>query len=212
MYLSQNEASSPASRQVAYVVRLKDLSDGDYMTQEGWDPNYVQTRWGGKVSRVHLVGTVVEVGNNMCIVDDGSATMAVRSFDQSLPELQVGDLVRVVGRPRVYNDQLYLSSEIVVKLEDTKWLTWHQTLLEYFAKERPEVPEQEDVHVDEITEEENDYEPILSMIDEMDSGEGVDMQAVKEKLEVPDPQALLDKLLLHGEIFEIKPGRIKVLR
>jgi RPA family protein len=146
------------------------------------------------------------------MVDDGSGTMEVRSFDQSLPTLEVGNLVRVVGRPRVYNDQLYISMEIMVKLDDTKWLAWHQKLLEHFAKERPEVPGQEEVHVDEITEEEHDYEPILSMIDEMDTGEGVDMEAVKEKLDVPDPQGLLEKLLLHGEIFEIRPGRIKVLR
>ena len=60
-------------RQIAYKIRIKDLISGEYIKEEGWDPNYIKTLNGINVSRVNLIGTVVakEREENIFIVIDG---------------------------------------------------------------------------------------------------------------------------------------------
>jgi len=45
----------------------------------------------------------------------------------------------------------------------------------------------------------------------LDSGEGADIEDVIVKADVKDCEPLLNSLIKEGEIFEVRPGRIKVL-
>ena len=52
--------SGNQKRQVAEKIRIKDILGGRYIQEEGWTPNYVETDNGKKVSRVNIIGAVVE--------------------------------------------------------------------------------------------------------------------------------------------------------
>ena len=58
---------------------------------------------------------------------------------------------------------------------------------------------------------ENPSEKIFMLIKKFDSGSGADMQQVVDQCDLKDGEKTISNLLEAGEIFEIKPGRLKVL-
>lgn len=52
---------------------------------------------------------------------------------------------------------------------------------------------------------------ILTIIRELDTGQGAPVEKVIAKTGRPDAETILTNLLAEGEIFEIRPGRVKVL-
>ena len=52
---------------------------------------------------------------------------------------------------------------------------------------------------------------ILEIIRELDDGQGAAVEKVLAKAGRPDAETMLTNLLAEGEIFEIRPGRVKVL-
>ncbi|MFW5746520.1 MAG: hypothetical protein ACOCWQ_03140 [Nanoarchaeota archaeon] len=209
-------------RQIAHILSIQDLRDGEYKVQDGWNPNYVRTTWGAKVARVHLVGTVVdkqEQGQRFSI-DDGSTPIEMRSFDP-IPHFEafnVGSIIRVIGKPRMFNDTLYIAPEIIRVLDDPKWVRLHNAYIEKLAEQRTPFSEEEGVELNhnDLQETQDDNSDIIELIEGLDKGDGVTKQQIvdilKEKTEVDDPVSTYERLLLHGEIFEIRPDVVKVLK
>jgi len=121
-------------RQVAYKVWLASLHSAEYVKQEGWDPNYV-TLGDKQVSRVHVVATVVskfvaDDGNYGALtIDDGSDTIRVKAFGpdvRRVEQAKVSTLVRFVGKVKEYDNEIYLSPEIIRTLKDPNWLIAHR--------------------------------------------------------------------------------------
>lgn len=54
-------------------------------------------------------------------------------------------------------------------------------------------------------------EIIREIIKNLDSGDGADIDEVVSKSEIDDTEKIIDNLLRDGEIYEIRPGRIKLL-
>ena len=52
---------------------------------------------------------------------------------------------------------------------------------------------------------------IVELIRKMDEGKGVDQDVVINSSKMPDCEKIIDHLLKEGEIFEIMPGKLKVL-
>jgi hypothetical protein len=113
----------------AKKVTIKDLVEGKYVKAEGeWEPNFVITPYGVKVSRARILGTVVdkyenEEGSYVALtIDDCTETIRLKGFrdEVELLEYDVGDIVDVIGRVREYEEELYLSPEIVKKT-DINW-------------------------------------------------------------------------------------------
>ena len=193
-------------RQVACKVKIQSLVSGKYVKEEGWTPNYILTDNGVKVSRVNLLGVVVEVPMSesfqSLIVDDGSAKISVRDFEKSglLNVTNIGDVILLIGRPREYGGEKYIIPEIVRKISDKRWIDVRKLELK--------MPEQEPVEDAEPVEEKNVFEKIVECIHELDKGEGVDMGEV---LKIGVSEQDVSKLLREGEIFEVKPGKLKSL-
>lgn len=117
------------NRQVAFKVRIAELLSGRYVKEEGWNPNYILTKSGRRVSRVNLMGAVVstptvELNYRSMNLDDGSSQISIRSFDESdmFRGINMGDVVFVIGRPRQYNNQIYIMPEIVKKVQNKLWI------------------------------------------------------------------------------------------
>jgi RPA family protein len=204
-----------SKRQVAYKLRIADLLNNRYVKEEGWLPNYIAVG-DKKVSRSNLLGVIVsksEQGNVQgFVLDDSSGRISLRFFDSPMA-LDVGDIVNVVGRPREFGAERYIVPEIVRKVSDSRWIEVRKLEL---AKEKQsvvkaEVPEELLVETEELDEESNPMMKIMSIIRALDSGDGVNFEDIAVKSGDIDIDVFLKRLLEHGDVFEIRPGRYKVL-
>jgi RPA family protein len=118
------------ARSVAYKVWISDISNGEYIKQEGFNPNYIVLD-GKQISRVNLIATVVgkfmsDDGNYGAItIDDGTETIRMKAFGPDVIKIkkaEVGQLVRAVGKLKEYNDERYLSPDFVVEIKDPNWV------------------------------------------------------------------------------------------
>jgi len=208
-------------RQVAEKHWIADLKAGQYIKEEGLRPNYVLLKNNHKVSRVNLVGTVVSNNNDMgyrdVCVDDGSAKISVRAFEQmpSMDALSIGDTVFIIGRPREYGKEIYVLPEIIKKIENMKWLEVRQLEL----NKNKIVPSNQDMPEDIDIPEEEDAEEIVEdkgtgavkeAIKSLDSGSGADYEDIIKKTG-PDAEKIISNLLKNGDAFEVSPGKLKLL-
>lgn len=202
-------------RQVAVKLRIKEIKEGDYVTEEGWKPNYLLTKRGIKVSRANLMGVVLDKEENGSMVnlvlDDGSGKIMVRSFEEikGLKSIGVGESVLVVGKLRAYNEEKYVAPEIIKKVNKTWLKVRGLELEENCLSGDPEVPAEEESPVEEEEFMVAKNTEIIEVIKELDKGEGALIEEVVEKIE--KGEEMVEKMLEKGEIFQNLPGRVKVL-
>ncbi len=203
-------------RQTAYKVWIKDLLANPYTKQEGWDPNYVEIN-GTQISRVNVLATAVgkflsEDGNYGALtLDDSTETIRVKAFGPDVAKIkpvEVGQLIRLVGKPREYNDELYLAPEVIRVEDDPNWLLVRKAELsaptdKILEKKEPK-PE---------TEEESPSKKIAELIKFGDKGDGADMEELIKASGMDEEEAknLIAGLLKSGDVFEPKKGKLKLL-
>lgn len=200
-------------RETAVKLQIKDLLEGRYVVKEGWTPNFVETIY-GKVSRVNIFGVIIQELNNYAFkFDDGTSQIELRTFEPKKISFKVGDVVMVIGRPREYGGGLYINYEIIKKI-NPKWVEFRKQELELLKpkqkiviKQTPKIEEGEEV----IVKANNIFEKIMNIIRENDSGDGTPIDFIIEKTNNIEAEKIINNLLSEGEIFEIKPGRVKVL-
>lgn len=229
-------------RQTAYKVQIQDLIEGDFVTEEGWNPNYVIDKYGRKISRVNLISAVVDIPDSentfnyySIVIDDSTGKISARLFEnyERLKAFNVGDIVSIIGRIREYGTERYIILEIIRKIDNPKWIEVRQreiellksTLQQVDSNQQPEhvhdkiksdsketsmTAENKEV-ADEGINDLNASESVLALIRELDKGEGVDTDEVIKKSKIDSCEELIKSLLLEGDMFEVKPGRLKVL-
>ena len=122
-------------RAIAKKARIVDLVNGVFFHGSRVDmkPSYLITPFGEKISRVNLIGTVIDTfvsedgSYGSFTLDDGSASIRTKVFGSKvdfLKKISNGDLALVVGKLKEYNGEIYVAAEIVKKLEDLN----HETL------------------------------------------------------------------------------------
>jgi hypothetical protein len=135
----------------------------------------------------------------------------LRSFEENaFAGVDTGDLVLVIGRPRIYNEQKYVLPEIIKKV-DHKWGEYRRLQLELLRKRVKRVKKAVAVSIKEAVPPVNYFQKILEFIKDLDSGSGADAEEVIKRSGAPDADALIRKLIEEGEIFELKPGKLKIL-
>ena len=214
-------------RVVSQKIWIRDLHTGEFVRGEGWNPSYIEND-GKKVSRVHLLATVVskfisEDGNYGTItLDDSTETIRVKAFGPDVIKLKsskIGEIVRFIGKAKEYNDEIYLSPEIVRHIEDPNWIILHKIELG-----RPEegIPQPEDVKptvpeevAEEVIKEEDSsvQDKVLDIIRELNVGDGADIDLVVEKsgLDAAEAKSVIVGLLKSGDVYEPKKSKLKVL-
>jgi RPA family protein len=226
-------------RKTAYKVALGDLAKGTFIKREGWDPSFIVGKDGLEISRVNVIAMAVgleQAGNPSLIIDDGTGRMEVRAFGDENPfgDIEVGTLTLVVGRPRAYNGEIFISPEIVKAISDAKWAEVRkkelegisivdETPIEAAPPAQPETnaPEKtptetviDAVPIEEAVEDVKDANPstkIYGLIKSLDSGDGADVDQVIKDSGVKDAEKIISNLLMEGDIFEVRNGRLKVL-
>lgn len=220
-------------RQTAFKARISDLLNGKYFVQEGWEPNYVLVG-SKKVSRTNVIGVVVskqssELGQNeIMVLDDGSGRISVRSFESTgFSQIKVGNVVVLIGRPREYGGEIYIVPEIIRQIEDKKWVEVRKAEFALVksngekniknAEIKSEVVEKNDVPESKLKVEEDKSngashaEKIIAHIRDMDKGEGVDFEEIVNKYGENNTEKIINGMLERGDLFELKPGKLKVL-
>ena len=112
-------------------MRIEDVTLGQYVrSADGTEPSYLLTPWGEHLTRVRVMGTVVDKfvrdDRNYATlrVDDGSETVSLRAWQEEVSGLdpfKIGDTVDVIGRAREFNGEIYLIPELIVPVEDPNW-------------------------------------------------------------------------------------------
>ena len=204
-------------RQVARKVSIKSILEGSYVKEEGWTPNYIILKDGTKLSRANIIATVIshQIQDSMnykgIIIDDGSGNINLRQFEESstINNFNIGDFVLVIGRPREFGNERYLIPDLIKKIENKNWIELRKLEL---SKNKKEDKNQVEIYNDTI-EEENIYDPgnILQTIKKLDSGEGANLGDVIENSKNKDAEKIINRMIMGGELFEIRPGMIKVL-
>ncbi len=178
----------------AIKVWIADLDNCTFVQKED-APSVAVLLDGRELSRVNIMGTVV--GNdNPLLIDDGTGIISVRSFDKPF-RAELGSFVRVIGRLREHLGEKYVAGEIVKQI-DGKWFEVRKLELPFsvrIADEKREAP---------------DGRNVLTVVRSLDLGDGADFDAVVAKLG-SSGEELIVRLLALGELFETRPGKLKVL-
>ncbi len=211
-------------RFVAVKTTIRELLSGTYVEEEG-NFNYVLSPQQGKIIRLNLLATIVEkemygtITN--IVVDDGTGKIVVRFFEGNplVHNLNLGEVVLIIGKLRKYNQEKYISPEMVKKMP-AAWLKVRALELKsLFTVRVPplsvnSMDDQNQEMVEEITiadEPQLPRQKITQLIKEMDEGKGVLIEDLLEKSPVQETERVLEQMLESGEIFQIMPGKVKVL-
>src|SRR3989338_8701790 len=104
-------------RHVAVKIPLRYVTGGTFMQDESESPAYLLAPNQTKIYRLNVLVTILGkefMGTiTNLYVDDGTGKVVVRSFERhpELEALSIGDVVLVIGKVRVYNQEKYISPE-----------------------------------------------------------------------------------------------------
>jgi len=197
-------------RQIAYKIRISDILDSRYITAQGFNPNYIE-KYGKEISRINIIGTIVlksaQDNYKTLVIDDGTGKISVRIFesDTLLDNINIGDVVTIIGRPREFSSEKYIHIEIIKKI-DPSWLKVRDIELR-MAGINYNNSDDTPIKAESFVSPTNN---IIKLIKELDSGEGVSIEDISPK-NIEGIDKIIKVLLKEGDIFEIKPGKLKVL-
>ena len=208
-------------RQVAVKTTINLLLSGTYMQEDEQSPNFLLTIYDQKIYRLNLVATILNKEQQGIItnflIDDGTGTIILRFFEENkkVTTLGIGDIVLIIGKLRRYNQEKYLSPEVIKKVPPL-WLKERKLELELSFSEmekenRRAIVEDIKEEIIESTETTFPELKVVQLIKELDKGEGVLIEEIIGKSPLPGTEQIIEKMLRGGDIFQITPGKIKVL-
>jgi len=228
-------------RQIAEKINISQLQSGSYIQEDDKTPNYLYTLEGKKIFRINLIGIVVQkeqlgsIGN--FLLDDGTGKVVTKFFEEhkSLASINIGDAVIIIGKVRVYNEEKYISPEIIKKI-DCRWLKVRSKELIYQTAEQAKIGVKNTAPKDNLPKKTNNLntkitpktkvseelidnqeleilpiKKISKLIKELDKGEGVLIEDILEKSTLENTEKLIENMLEKGDIFQNMPGKVKVL-
>src|SRR3989338_6547516 len=132
-----NKPDEQFKRNVAYKLKISDVFAGKPEMNEG-KILFVELD-GKKIVRVNLVGSIVDKYNSegekrflFLTLDDGSGQIKLKSFGDDTDKFKdvvQGQTVAVIGVLRFFNNEIYVSPEII-KEQDPKYLLVRKMELE----------------------------------------------------------------------------------
>jgi len=212
-------ADQEIKRQTAYKCTIATLNKGIFVKKQGWESNYVMTEY-GDFSRVNIIAVVVgKDDNNSITLEDGTSQISGKLFEriEQLEEIDVGSIVLIIGRPREFNNKIYLTIEIV-KSVMPDWITYRKkelTLLKKIRDLEGLSKEKEKKNLEpEIVESTgtlSSKDKIAKLIKELDRGEGASIDDVMRLSKVINGEELISDMMMRGEVYESKAGHIKMM-
>ena len=124
-----------------------------------------------------------------------------------LDKIDIGNIVLVIGRPREFASEKYILIETIKKINPA-WAKVRKLELIKNLKISNSISNDNNLIKEEIVK--SSTNEIIKIIKELDKGDGVSIENLSLK-NINDLDKIIDMLLKEGDIFEIKPGKLKVL-
>ncbi len=212
--MNQKKDSSQRSsieRKTARKIPVADIVKGTYIKRPGWEPSGVLTKY-GEITRVNIIGLIVSKENtensSSYLLDDGTGNISIRLFENPHTAYEVGDFVNIIGRVREGQNSIFVVPEIMKKA-DKRWHRYHNLELKLLKQTAKQLPVEQDDEDEDF--ETGPYQKILNVISVLDQGTGVDVQEIVSNIKIKDCDSIIQNLIEEGEIFEVSPGRVKLL-
>ncbi|MEK6839400.1 MAG: OB-fold nucleic acid binding domain-containing protein [Nanoarchaeota archaeon] len=219
-------------RQTAHKLWIAHILSSPYTkTTEEFTPHYITFK-DMQISRVNIIANVIETFVNpeatlaSVTLDDGSGTIRMRAFKDNITivkDIEMGDLILVIGKVREYNNEVYIVPDIVKKISNPAWSKLRRLeLLKEHGQPSPiqqQVPQrmQEEtsmpmIQISTIAAPVSERaQEVLSYIEK--SEEGIAPSALMSSLNLPQQEIerIILELLKNSDIYQNKPGHYKIL-
>jgi len=195
-------------RHTAIKTTINEILLGDYVHEEENNSNYLLTKHNKKIFRLNIMAVVVSkeiLGTitNLSI-DDGTGKIILRSFEEikTVDDLNIGETILIIGRSRIYNQEKYISPEII-KTVDPLWLKVRSLELKNLIERTEKIVEE---RITEINLE-NQIKPKNQIVREMATSEQVKAIEITANLNEEVEDVLLPIQKLSKLIFELDQGQ-----
>ena len=199
-------------RNIAFKLRISDLTNGNPIL-ENERFSFLDLD-GKKIIRVNTVGTIVDKYESegekkflFLTLDDGSGQIKLKSFGDDATRFQwisQGQIIAVIGVLRFFNNEIYISPEIMREF-DPKYLLVRKLELEKTSQQATVKNEKKSFSV---------KDKIIDLIKNSENNGGIDLEKLIFSLGGNPPELInseIQKLLEEGIIFEPRPGRVRWL-
>ena len=202
------------SRQPAIKITISHLLFCNYVEQNDDEPNYLELASGEKLYRLNLIAIILDKENvgaiTNLLVDDGTGKIVLRSFEENknIEKLSVGDSVLIIGKLRKYNQEKYVSPEIIKKI-NPGWLKLRSLeLMNNTCKNNEETIEKNDEsnesnNCQETSGEKNNVSKVINI----EKDQGFSEELVKNKEKIEGSSELMDEVIddevVDDEVEEI---------
>jgi len=130
-------------RLTAKKASIREIISGKFVKKTGFESSYVLTNLGRRLSRVRIVGLIVDKFISAdekyatITLDDSTETIRGKAFInvKIFDGFTSGDLVDVFGKLREYNEEIYIMPEIIKKV-GSNFETLRKLELEKILKEQ----------------------------------------------------------------------------
>lgn len=203
-------------RQVAYKVKISSIINGAFI-KDDLSAGYIKIG-GMRVSRVNIIATLIDkpelkASNFTAIIDDGTGRISLRSFEGGyiFSKAEIGDIVLVIGKVREFNKEKYIIPEILKEINNFGWINLRKKELSGVNETTNDAESinMEFKHHNGV--DSNVNAEICSLVKRLDSGDGVDTEDIIKASGISAVESIIKNLLESGDIFEIRPGKLKVL-
>jgi RPA family protein len=205
-----DQLSTPSFRRnVAFKLRIGNIMSGNPIFEQD---KLIHVDVAGKsVLRVNVIANIVDkyvqegekkYGN--VTLDDATGQIKAKLFGDDLDkikDLTQGDTVLVVGLLRSWNEEVYITPEIIKK-KDPAYLMVRK--LEVEGEQTKDLAKSEIADL---------KDKIVGMVKEWDANGGIDIEKIIMELKEP-PEAInkeIKKLLEDGVAYEPRPGKLRYL-
>ena len=206
------------NRLIAYKIWLNYLKEENFVNKtQDFESNYISV--GNKqISRINIIANVVgkfqsEDGNYLAItIDDSSAQVRLKTWREDtkiLNNINVGDIVLIIGKIRNYSDEIYILPEIVKKvLINDELLRRLELIKEYGLPKESEIIEEPEpkIEYEEINFNSNNLKnQLLNLIEKNEEDLGITLEEIKIQLhsDLVSINKILEELLKEGQIYLI---------
>jgi len=207
-------ADQQFKRNIAYKYRIGDLLLGKPIFNTDTQRFSFLELGDKKIVRVNLIGNIIEKYDSegekkysFFKADDGSGQISLKVFGDDVEKfsgLNQGQTVTIIGTLRNFNNETYISPEIIKEV-DTKYLLIRKLELEKSRKTNVPIQREQAIAI---------KDKILEKIKESEEDGGIDVDKIILEIKEAPPEAInqeIKKLLEEGIIFEPRPGRLRWL-
>jgi RPA family protein len=239
--MDASEILQTKKRNTAFKLRISDLNRGEVISDGKMNFIEIDGKHIIRANVIaNVIDKFISEGEkkySALTIDDASSQIRVKSFGEDIEKMkkiEIGDTVIVIGAVRFFNNEIYLLPEIIRKIEP-EWLMVRKLEIEKtpvnnkdnrISRQLRNMPLSQEqgrvvssiafnnpleVKEEKISAAESPKEKILEMLKQNDEGVDIDNIIMSTNLPVDEINRIVSEMLENAEIYEPRPGRIRIL-